>query len=151
MLRLVRNVYPWLKLFRLIIRSDDLPQILITVLSLNLGIYILLSFGNLYHVLSQKQANWIARCIYVVNWVGCFLISLLTLVFLILGCKDIRGGLTFYTWVSQTFYNFDFRLIFILRAGNFHFVEYICYPQPDSKVVESDVQQLSDPGWTNFS
>jgi hypothetical protein len=47
------------------------------------------------------------------------LISLLTLVFLILGSKDIRGGLTFYTWVSQAFYNFDFWLILILRQVTF--------------------------------
>ena len=44
---------------------------------------------------------------------------------------------------------FRLPLILILRAGNFHFIEYIFYPQPDSKVVESDVQQLSDPGRTN--
>jgi hypothetical protein len=101
MLRLDRDVYPWLKLlFRLIIRSDDLSQILTIVRSLTLGIY---GFGNLYHFLSQKQENWIARRIYAVSWVGCFFISLSTLIFLILGYKGIAGGLNFYTWVSPTF------------------------------------------------
>jgi hypothetical protein len=128
---------------RLIIRSDDLLQILITVLSFNLGIYILLGFGNLYLFLSQKRENLIARRIYVVSWVGCFFICLSTLVFLILGCKGIWGGLILYAWVSRTHHP-DFRHIFTTRVGDFHFIEYICCPYSDREVVEIDVQQ--DPG-----
>ncbi|KAH8589077.1 hypothetical protein B0O99DRAFT_340372 [Bisporella sp. PMI_857] len=81
-------------------RSDDLSKILITLLSLTLGIYILLGFGHLYHFLSLQ--HWITRRILAVGWVGCFLVSLSTLIFLILGYKGIAGGLTFYTWVSFT-------------------------------------------------
>jgi hypothetical protein len=40
---------------------------------------------------------------------------------------------------TSDLYNLDFRPGFILRTGNFCFIEYICYLQPDSKVVESDV------------
>lgn len=101
--------------------------------------------------MSQKRENWIVRRIYAVNWVGCFLISLSALIFLILDWKNIRVGLTFYTWVSQTFYNFEFWHIFTLIVGNFHIVEYICYPQPDNEVVEIVAQQVSDPGWKLFS
>ncbi|KAH7363940.1 hypothetical protein BKA65DRAFT_489967 [Rhexocercosporidium sp. MPI-PUGE-AT-0058] len=89
----------------LIIRSDDLRKILIIVLSLTSGIYTLLGSSNLYHFLRQKRRDLIVRRIFAVNWVGCFLISFSTLVFLILGCKSIRGGLTFYTWVTFTLSN----------------------------------------------
>lgn len=112
MFEIVQDVYSWTKFaFRLTIRNDDLPQILITLLSSTLGIYILLGLGSLYLFRSQK--NWITRRIHAVSWIGCFLVSVSTLIFLILGYKGIAGGLTFYTWVSHTFQSsFDFRYIY---------------------------------------